>query len=68
MAVETGLRRFVIQNDWVIPGRIGAVAQLGERGLCKPEVVGSIPISSTTTLARSSWRISRGAFAAPRWK
>ena len=26
---------------------IGAVAQLGERGLCKPEVVGSIPISST---------------------
>ena len=26
----------------------GAVAQLGERGLCKPEVVGSNPISSTT--------------------
>ena len=26
----------------------GAVAQLGERGLCKPEVVGSIPFSSTT--------------------
>ena len=26
---------------------LGAVAQLGERGLCKPEVVGSIPISST---------------------
>ncbi len=26
---------------------VGAVAQLGERGLCKPEVVGSIPISST---------------------
>ena len=25
----------------------GAVAQLGGRGLCKPEVVGSIPISST---------------------
>jgi hypothetical protein len=25
----------------------GAVAQLGERWLCKPEVVGSIPISST---------------------
>ena len=25
----------------------GAVAQLGERRLCKPEVVGSIPISST---------------------
>ena len=26
----------------------GAVAQLGERRLCKPEVVGSIPISSTS--------------------
>ena len=25
---------------------LGAVAQLGERGLCKPEVVGSTPISS----------------------
>jgi hypothetical protein len=27
----------------------GDVAQLGERGLCKPEVVGSIPIISTKT-------------------
>jgi hypothetical protein len=27
--------------------RSGAVAQLGERGLCKPEVIGSIPFSST---------------------
>ena len=27
---------------------IGAVAQLGERRPCKAEVVGSIPISSTT--------------------
>jgi hypothetical protein len=27
----------------------GAVAQLGERWLCKPEVVGSIPISSTAS-------------------
>ena len=26
---------------------LGAVAQLGERRLCKPEVVGSIPIGST---------------------
>ena len=25
----------------------GALAQLGERGLCKPEVRGSIPLSST---------------------
>ena len=27
--------------------RIGGVAQLGERLLCKQEVVGSIPIAST---------------------
>lgn len=27
---------------------LGDVAQLGERGLCKPEVVGSNPIVSTT--------------------
>ena len=27
---------------------IGAIAQLGERGLCKPEVEGSSPSSSTT--------------------
>ncbi len=28
------------------PPAFGAVAQLGERRFCKPEVVGSIPISS----------------------
>ena len=28
--------------------RFGAVAQLGERQLCKLDVVGSIPISSTS--------------------
>ena len=28
----------------------GAVAQLGERRFCKPEVVGSIPISSTSSV------------------
>ncbi len=28
--------------------RIGALAQLGERLLCKHQVIGSIPISSTT--------------------
>ena len=31
----------------------GAVAQLGERGLCKPEVVGSNPISSTPAASAS---------------
>ena len=32
----------------------GAVAQLGERLLCKQEVVGSIPSSSTNFLTTSS--------------
>ena len=26
---------------------VGAIAQMGERGLCKAEVTGSIPVSST---------------------
>ena len=30
----------------------GAVAQLGERLLCKQDVIGSIPVSSTNTLER----------------
>ena len=34
----------------------GAVAQLGERRFCKPEVVGSIPISSTDADARCPLR------------
>ena len=37
---------------------IGDVAQLGERGLCKPEVVGSIPIVSTMYMTPRAW--SRG--------
>ena len=36
--------RSVVRQD-------GAVAQLGERLLCKQEVVGSIPSSSTSTWA-----------------
>ena len=32
----------------------GAVAQLGERLLCKQEVIGSIPFSSTNTRSRTS--------------
>jgi hypothetical protein len=36
----------------VRPRESGDVAQLGERRLCKPEVVGSIPIVSTR-LSRS---------------
>ena len=37
----------------------GAVAQLGERWLCKPEVVGSIPISSTIH-SHALGHVSRG--------
>jgi hypothetical protein len=37
---------------------LGAVAQLGERGLCKPEVVGSNPISST----KSSYQVGGSFF------
>ncbi len=33
--------------SWQYEGPRGAVAQLGERQLCKLDVVGSIPISST---------------------
>ena len=36
--------RVVVTEGW---HQIGAVAQLGERLLCKQEVVGSIPIGST---------------------
>jgi hypothetical protein len=35
----------------------GAVAQLGERLLCKQEVTGSIPVSSTTR-AVSKWQLA----------
>jgi hypothetical protein len=32
-----------------IKTKSGGVAQLGERRLCKPEVIGSIPFASTNT-------------------
>ena len=35
--------------------RRGAIAQLGERLLCKQEVTGSIPVGSIDSLARFSW-------------
>ena len=43
------MERAVIDLQWAMAvpvGFAGAVAQLGERRFCKPEVVGSIPISS----------------------
>ena len=50
---EPSLERVKLKHyDSVSRGRglplpAGAVAQLGERWLCKPEVTGSIPVSST---------------------
>ena len=35
----------IVSHRW----RNGALAQLGERLLCKHQVIGSIPIGSTTT-------------------
>ncbi len=37
---------------------LGGVAQLGERLLCKQEVIGSIPFTSTTNSVMSDeWRV-----------
>ena len=40
----------------------GAVAQLGERLLCKQDVVGSIPSGSTTSLEEVSSRGEKKSF------
>ena len=37
-------------------GSDGAIAQLGERLLCKQEVTGSIPVGSTSVQADGKWR------------
>ena len=36
----------------------GAVAQLGERRFCKPEVAGSIPVSSTISFSLNEESVS----------
>ena len=51
----------------------GAVAQLGERELCKLEVIGSIPFSSTTwfcltSKARLAKPVSAEALAKADWR
>ena len=54
---KAGSRKAVEQED-------GAVAQLGERLLCKQEVVGSIPSSSTSIAAapsRKHYRLPQGS-------
>lgn len=40
----TSFQRLTILDGF---NRLGGLAQLGERGLCKPEVEGSIPLPST---------------------
>ena len=46
---------------------LGGVAQLGERLLCKQEVIGSIPFASTIArVAGSSARVGPGALSHPR--
>ena len=39
----------------------GAIAQLGERLLCKQEVIGSIPIGSTSNMKPGSSNQTRGS-------
>ena len=39
--------------------RGGAIAQLGERLLCKQEVTGSIPVGSTSSIRRNQQSMSR---------
>ena len=46
-----------------ITGTTGDVAQLGERGLCKPEVVGSTPIVSTIAQNKPKRAQAFGFFA-----
>ena len=48
----------LLGSDWISPDAVqsGAIAQLGERLLCKQEVVGSIPSGSTNFFLRSGLR------------
>ena len=41
---------------WSVYCVYGALAQLGERGLCKPEVRGSIPLCSTINSTPAFWQ------------
>ena len=41
-------RKVPIPNHQLLTSSTGAIAQLGERLLCKQEVTGSIPVGSTT--------------------
>ena len=50
------------------PPLIGAVAQLGEHLLCKQGVVGSIPISSTSSAGSAEARSKPRRFACGFWR
>jgi hypothetical protein len=43
-------RHFHLKLKVMPEGILGGVAQLGERRLCKPEVIGSIPFTSTRVI------------------
>jgi hypothetical protein len=51
----------------IIKNRMGAVAQLGERELCKLEVVGSIPIGSTRLRSREREKPARRSPKGEAW-
>ena len=55
----TGTRNKTVKQQQAVEQEDGAVAQLGERLLCKQEVVGSIPSSSTST---RHYRLQETAF------
>ena len=58
-AIHQGFQRGVTCIMRRPSGENGAIAQLGERVLCKHEVVGSIPSGSTILLLISSLRLRR---------
>src|ERR1700724_3040851 len=52
------------------PGKLalqGAIAQLGERLLCKQEVTGSIPVGSTREVAANGWVLARSGALREGW-
>ncbi len=58
------IEAFSIRSDSLrLVEDLGAVAQLGERGLCKSEVVGSNPISSTKKQVGGSLKASENESA-----
>lgn len=68
IARRVGRRRRALNAGGIQLAYTGGVAQLGERLLCKQEVIGSIPFTSTIilvlkrrTLALQAWLAPQGA-------